>query len=106
MNAPMIAATLDQIPPPQPGKPSMWSEDDLAAFVELLSERPALLSPEQCRARSTARGHAEKLRHLLALRGVRVRVRVWCEQGETDADRGVPPAVYRWAVIRQQESTQ
>ena len=93
----MIAATLDDIPPTQPGRPALWSEDDIAAFAELLGEQPALISADGYAARTTARGHAEKLRTRLALRNMSVSVRVWLETEGPFADQ------YRWAVIRQQE---
>jgi hypothetical protein len=100
MTGTMIAASLDAIPPAQQGKPALWSDADLAAFVNLLGEQPALVSPKHYRARSTARGHAERLRALLAVRGVNVSVRVWREAEGTKVGR------FRWAVIRQQESEQ
>lgn len=97
MTVTMIAASLDDIPPIQSGKPTLWSEADVTAFVELLGEQPSLVSAEGYAARSTARGHAERLRQLLALRGMRVGIRVWGREQE-----GPFTGQYRWAVIRQE----
>lgn len=99
MTLPMIASTQESVPAARTGRPALWTEDEIESFVELLEDRPALLSPLHYYARSTARGHAEKLRTRLARHDVKVSIRVW----ETDE----PPHAgqYRWAVIRQQEST-
>jgi hypothetical protein len=101
MGRPLLAGTVDQLPPRKggTGKPALWTEEDLQAFVAMLHESPVLLSIAHYRSRSTCDHHARRLRDLLEPHGVHTRTRVWRESEGPNIGR------YRWAVIRQEEES-